>query len=126
MSKIDRPDRGLSFEALDPEARDPGYWERFKHRVLVNAGPELARRRARRHVGVTDIVFGWRNALVPTALLAAAVAAMLLVREPTLSEPAPIALEELLVSGLEGGTIPSILAGGLTGAEARLSYEESF
>ena len=123
---MDRPDRGLSLEALDPEALDPGYWRRFKQRVLINAGPELARRRVRRAVGVTDIVFGWRNALVPTALLAAAVAALLLVREPTLSEQAPIALEELLVTGLEGQTIPTVLAGGLTGSDVRLSLEESF
>jgi hypothetical protein len=123
---MDRPDRGLSLELLDPETLDPGYWGRFKQRVLVNAGPELARRRTRRAVAVIDILFGWRNALVPTALVAAAVAAMLLVRGPTLVEPAPVALEELLVSGLEGGTIPTILAVGLTDADSRLSSEENF
>jgi hypothetical protein len=126
MNTHDRPDHGLPFEVLDPESRDPGYWERFRHRVLVNVGPELARRRARKTTSVSDIVFGWRNALVPTALLAAAVAALLLIREPAFVEPAPLALEEILVSGLEGEPIPAVLAVGQTESDAVLSLEESF
>jgi len=110
-------------EFLDPEREDPGYWQRFRHRVLVVAGPELTRRRARPPVTVSDVVLGWRNALVPSAIIAAAVAGMLLLQERPLAAPS-MAIDEL-VSGLEE-PIPVFLAVALTDEGARLSLEESF
>lgn len=120
---MDGHDSRTSMEFLDPERGDPGYWERFRHRVLVVAGPELTRRRARQPVTVADVVLGWRNALVPTAILAAAVAGMLLLQERPLS-PQPATFHEL-VSGLEE-PIPVFLASSLTDEGVRLSLEESF
>ncbi len=114
-----------SLRALDPEARDPGYWNRFRHQVLALAGPELTRRRAVRPVTVSDVVMGWRNALVPTALLAAAVAGLLLLQNRPLTPPPASGLEELLVSGLED-PLPAIFANPLTNDRAGLSSEESF
>jgi hypothetical protein len=120
------PDSTPHLQALDPESHDEGYWERFKHRVMTGVGPELARRRARRRATISDVVLGWRNALVPTALLAAAVAGLLLLKEPSFAEPAPLALEELLVSGMEDEAMPSVLREGLTNGGSQLSLEESF
>lgn len=123
--RIEDQDPRTSLAFLDPQSGDPGYWERFKHQVLVLAGPELARRRAVRPVTVSDVVMGWRNALVPTALLAAAVAGLLLMQGRPLVQTAPIGVEELLVSGLEE-PIPAMFAGGLTPEAGRVSHEESF
>ncbi len=120
------PDWTSWLEALDPGSEDQGYWERFKHRVMVGVGPELTRRRARRRATISDVVLGWRNALVPTALLAATVAGLLLLREPSFADPAPLVLEELLVSGMEDEAMPSVLANDLTPDHTQLSLEESF
>lgn len=120
---MDSHDPRTSVEFLDPERGDPGYWHRFRHRVLVVAGPELTRRRARTSVTVSDVVLGWRNALVPTAIIAAAVAGMLLLQERPLAPPSSTIDD--LVSGLEE-PIPVFLASSLTDEGVRLSLEESF
>ena len=82
-----------AFRALDPETYDPNYWLRFRGWVMSGASSELARRR----LTVGDVLSSWARTLVPTAVLAAAVAAMLLVRAPAIDQT-PIALEELLVT----------------------------
>lgn len=113
----------LSF--LDPGDSDSGYWHRFRHRVLVLAGPELARRRSTRPVTVGDVMLGWRNALVPTALLAATLAGLLLIQQRTLRSHASAAYEEMLVSGLEE-PIPALLVSTLTEDGAPLSPDGNF
>lgn len=120
-----RHDPRTSLAFLDPEARDAGYWHRFRHRVMVLAGPELARRRAARPVTVGEVVLGWRNALVPTALLAAALAGLMLMQNRTLPTAAPGGYEELLVGGLEE-PIPAFLVSSLTDDDGALSPEGSF
>lgn len=98
-------------KVLDPASADPNYWMRFRTWVLEAAAPELARRRLMSEVTVGDVMTSWARTVVPTAVLAAAVAAFLLLRAPAAPAPAPVALgvEELLLAGEEGVTIPSAL-----------------
>jgi hypothetical protein len=88
---------------LDPESQDPKYWLRFRTWVMNGATLELARRRRLAQMTVGDVVQSWARALVPTALLAAALAAILLWRVGSMP---PMTVEELLVSEIQGETIP--------------------
>lgn len=97
-----------ALRTLDPGAGDPGYWHRFGDWVMTGAGPELARRRLMSSVTVSDVLVGWARALVPTAVIAAAFAGVILLRGQAAETPAPMGIEELLVSELEGFTIPAM------------------
>jgi hypothetical protein len=88
---------------LDPESQDPRYWLRFRTWVMNGATLELARRRRLAQMTVGDVVHSWARALVPTALLAAALAAILLWRVGSMP---PMTVEELLISEIQGETIP--------------------
>ena len=104
-------DERVSLESLDPGGSDPGYWVRFHSSVLDRAQMELARRRVNGDLTIVDVVCAWRRALVPMALLAASAAGFLLVgRKEPAAALAPIAIEEALVEGLEGETIPAVLS----------------
>ncbi|HSW28031.1 MAG TPA: hypothetical protein VLH75_00940 [Longimicrobiales bacterium] len=92
---------------LDPASRDPGFWMRFQARVLQGAAPELARRRLMADLTVGDVLTGWARALVPTAVLAAAVAALVLIR--LTPAPLPATVEDLLTAGIQTRTIPEAL-----------------
>lgn len=94
--------------ALDPAEADPAYWSRFGEWVMAGAGHELARRRQLASLTIGDVLAGWARALVPTAMAAAAVAGMLLLRAPRTESLPPLGIEELLVSELQGLTIPQI------------------
>jgi hypothetical protein len=94
---------------LDPAREDPNYWLRFRSWVLGAAAKELSRRRFMAQLTVGDVVQSWARAVVPTALVAALLAGVLLLRESILSSPLPISVEELLVSEIEGETIPMML-----------------
>jgi hypothetical protein len=97
----------VALSALDPASRDPNYWFRFRWWVMSGAGMELARRRRQLRPTVGDVLESWARALVPTAALVAAFAAMLLVsEEPTGELPAVVVAEELLLSEVEGNTVP--------------------
>ena len=103
---------------LDPVQQDPNYWFRFRTWVLSNASAELARRRLMHELTVADVMSSWARAVVSTAALAAALAGLLLVRgagAPTLQ---PVGVEELLVSEVEGETIPTLLAPATNGTVA--------
>ncbi len=96
---------------LDPELGDPGYWARFRVRVLRRAAPELARRRLMAEVSMSDVVLSWARAVVPVAVMAAAVAGLLLVHDQTpVQAPSSVSVEELLAAGVQGATIPAELA----------------
>lgn len=104
-----------ALRALDPGSSDPGYWFRFHRRAMSHAADELARRRMMGDLTVSDLLTSWSRALVPGAVLAAAMAAFLLLQEPeggadSRSAAAPMGVEEVLVDGLEGPTIPAALA----------------
>jgi hypothetical protein len=112
--------RALSM--IDPASRDPNYWMRFRSWVLSGASRELARRRMMAQLTVGDVVGSWARALVPTALLAAVLAGVLLWRS---GMPVPMSVEELLVSEIEGETIP-VLASPARTREAVLFAVEAF
>lgn len=118
-TRTSAPDDGLGqdpeiaewLRALDPATDDPNYWFRFRSWVVERAGPELSRRRLLSDVTVGDVLQSWSRTLVPTALLAAAVAALSLVRGPVAPEAAHhVGVEELLVSELHDDPIPAALA----------------
>ena len=96
---------------LSPAVEDPNYWMRFKMRVLRAASPELARRRLMGDVTMADVLTSWARAVVPTAVLAAMAAGLVLVMH-THAAPAaaPARVEELLVAGMESEAIPTTLS----------------
>ena len=103
---------------LDPARQDPNYWFRFRSWVLSSAGAELARRRLMHELTVADVMSSWARAVVSTAALAAALAGLLLVRGADAPALQPVGVEELLVSEVEGETIPTLLAPTTNGAVA--------
>jgi hypothetical protein len=103
----------LPMEALDPGTSDPRFWARFHVRVMEQAQAELGRRQAYMRLTVPEVVFSWRRTLVPTALMAAALAGILLLGQGEASVPlSPLALEEALTQDLVVEPIPSILGRG--------------
>lgn len=107
---------------LDPSSGDPKYWLRFRSWVMNGATLELARRRMMTQLTVGDVVHSWARALVPTALLAAAVAGIMLWR---VGSAPPMTVEELLVSEIQGETIP-VMASPARAIEAVLFASEAF
>ena len=112
---------GSALESLDPASRDPGFWMRFQSRVMQGAGPELARRRLMADLTVGEVLTGWARALVPTAVLAAAVAALVLMRPAPAALPAT--LEDVLTAGIETQTIPEVLDQGEAAASVAFAAE---
>lgn len=99
----------LSF--VDPATDDPNYWLRFRAWVMKNASPELARRRLMAELTVGEVVTSWARTVVPSALAAAALAGLALLRSAGVGPPPLVGIEELLVVGLEEEeTIPRTLA----------------
>jgi hypothetical protein len=107
---------------IDPASQDPTYWLRFRTWVTNGAALELARRRMVAQLTVGDVVHSWARALVPTALLAAVLAGILLWRVGSVP---PITVEELLVSEIKGETIPMMASPART-FEAVSFASESF
>lgn len=95
---------------LDPAQQDPSYWVRFRSWVVSNAGAELARRRLIRELTVADVMSSWARTVVSTAALVAALAGLMLVRGAGAPALQLVGVEELLVSEVEGETIPTLLA----------------
>ncbi|KPJ78475.1 MAG: hypothetical protein AMS19_12025 [Gemmatimonas sp. SG8_23] len=96
---------GERLAVLDPASEDPGYWLRFRDRVMSQAARGLAQRRFVSSITVYDVVASWGRAIVPTAALAAALAGILLLRAGSVdvasasseraladSEPVPVLL----------------------------------
>ena len=71
-------------------------------------------------VTMGDVLTSWARMVVPTAVLAAALAGMVLMRTHTVSVAAPARVEELLVAGMEGETIPTTLS--RTEAETQVAF----
>lgn len=88
--------------SLDPGLHDAGYWHRFHRHVMAGVGRELARRRMMADVTMSDVIAGWSRTLVPSALMAAAVAAFMLLGTPPSPAPGPLALEEILRQSSDG------------------------
>lgn len=97
-----------ALRVLDPGEREAGYWNAFHARVTSAAGAELVRRRAAASMTIGDVVVGWARTLVPTAMLAAALAGVVLMQGEATEAPALVGIEEMLTSELTGLTIPQI------------------
>lgn len=114
--------------ALDPERIEPGYWARLQRGILEAAAPELARRRSLRDVTLDEVMFSWARTVVPTALLAAAVAGLVLLQdarpEPTGSVSADV--EEALLEGLEDSGFSAVASGRGDDPNAVMFAVESF
>ena len=93
---------GDALRHLDPGLVDGGYWHRFHRHVMTGASRELARRRMMADMTMSDIIASWSRTLVPTALMAAAVAAFTLLWTPPEPPLGPLAIEEVLRQGAEG------------------------
>lgn len=105
---------------LSPEVDDPSYWMRFKTRVMRGASGELARRRLMADVTVGDVLVSWARAVVPAAVLAAALAGVMLMHAHVTPVAPPARVEELLVAGMESETIPATLS--RTEAETQIAF----
>ena len=108
---LDRdPELAAALAVLDPASHDPNYWFRFRSWVMSGAARELSRRRIVARLTVGDVLESWARTLLPTAALVAALAGLLLLRDEPVGELPPIGVEELLVSEIEGSTIPARIA----------------
>ena len=96
--------------ALDPATGDPGYWLRFRGWVLTEAAGELARRRLMAELTVADVLTSWSRAIVPTALLAAVMAGLLLMRSGSVHMLGSEAFEAPLTAELEMEIMPALIA----------------
>jgi hypothetical protein len=122
------PEAGLRLDgvlrALDPGSKDRGYWVRFHRVVMEAARDELARRRMTAEVTVSELVTSWARAVVPTALIAAAAAAFLLVQTGgpgAVATGEPLVLEEMFGPTLENGGADS--EAGESGLDATFASE---
>ncbi len=98
--------QGNELAVLDPGLDDPGYWSRFLSVVMAGASDELSRRRLAAEVGVTDFFQSWSVTVIRAALIAAAIASVLLLRD----RPATaLGVEEALTMGLEDRTLPDLM-----------------
>ena len=91
---------------LDPGLDDPGYWSRFLSLVMERASDELSRRRLAAEVGVADFLQSWSLTVIRAALIAAAIAGVLLLRD---RPAATLGVEEALTMGLEDRTLPDLM-----------------
>ena len=112
-----------ALRSFDPGLNDPGYWSRFGNVVLAGAAQELSRRKDLASMTVSEVLVGWARTLVPTALVAAAVAGLVLMKSTAPTGPAPLGIEEMLVSELEGLTIPQISSPDAPGNPVTLTAE---
>lgn len=110
----------IRLDDLDPAARDPGYWRLFYGEVLARAESELARRRARHAVTVSQVVRSWAGAVVPAALAAAAAAIFLAPAQPSTrpAEERLAGVEEVLAEGPDDGSFLALVSDEGAGADA--------
>lgn len=112
-SGSDEPTRDMvvaeALESLDPASHDPNYWFRFHGRVMAGAESQLLRRRMLANLTVVDLMASWSRTVVPTAMLAAAVAALLLIRSGTGSFQQAVGVEEFLLTDIPTESVPAML-----------------
>ncbi|MYA10138.1 MAG: hypothetical protein F4087_04095 [Gemmatimonadetes bacterium] len=108
-------DRVTALEVLDPGHERPGYWGRFRTRILENAAFELARRREVARVSVAAVLSGWSRSLIPVAAAAALIASIMIANEARQqAEPAPrLVLEDMLGGALGASSFQAALGVGV-------------
>jgi hypothetical protein len=118
----DHPDAAVqrTLGVLDPARTTPGYWAEFRRSAVLAAGPELARRRRLAAVTVSDIVFSWSRALLPTAAMAAAIALLMVLRSQPEEGQAALTLDEILWEGIDVSSIEPA-----TTSEVEVSFASS-
>jgi len=99
-----------ALDQLDPGREDSAYWLRFRGWVMSRAAGELARRRVMAKLTVEDVLSSWARTVLPTAMLAAALAGLFLLRNHALEAPLPLGVEELLLTDVQGMSIPLTLS----------------
>ncbi len=102
-----------SLEAVDPGYGLPGYWDRFQATVMERVAFELARRRKLARESVAAVLSGWSRSLIPVAVAAAAVAAILVgseVRHAADAVP-PLVLEDVLANEVRDGALQALMSG---------------
>ena len=99
--------------ALDPAHDRPGYWERFRAEIVERAAFELARRRDRARESVELVLSGWSRSLVPVAVAAAVIAAIMLGSESArdAGSGAPLVLEDVLATDLGDEVLQTVIDG---------------
>lgn len=111
-------DRMTSLEALDPGHERPGYWNDARARIMDRVAFELARRRAAARESVAAVLSGWSRSLIPAAVAAAAIAAVLVSTEVRQrGEPAPqLVMQDMLGEGADDGAFEILLSADHTGS----------
>ena len=94
-------DRVTPLAVMDPGYDRPEYWERQHGRIMERVAFELARRRAAVRESVAAVLSGWSRSLIPVAVAAAVIAAVLVTAETRRqAEPAPqLVLQDILGEG---------------------------
>ena len=111
---------------VDPATRDPNYWLRFQSWVMGRAAGELARRRLMADLTVGDVLSAWARTVVPTAVFAAVVAGLLLLKAGSVVSPARATVEDLLLVGVEDEAFPAALSSDEDAASAVAFAGERF
>jgi len=76
---------------------------------MTGAAGELARRRVMAELTVSEVLTSWSRTVVPTALLAAAIAGIMLLQAGDAPSARHVGVEELLVSEVSSETVATLL-----------------
>jgi len=111
-------DRMTSLRALDPGRENPGYWNEYRARIMDRVAFELARRRAAARESVASVLSGWSRSLIPAAVAAAAIAAVLLSAEARGSgvPEAQLVMQDILGESAGDGAFEILLSADRTGS----------
>ena len=107
---MEHEDRLTVVSVMDPAHDSPGYWDRFRATVMERAVFELARRREMARESVAAVLSGWSRSLIPVALAAAVIAAVLVGGEARSKAAAgpPLALEDVLASEVQSSPYQAV------------------
>ena len=110
---MENEERIAALEVMDPGHGHPGYWDRFRARIMERAVFELARRGELARESVAAVLSGWSRSLIPVALAAAVIAAFLVGNEARRNAAAGplLALEDVLASDMAGGPFEAVMNG---------------
>ncbi len=110
---MEKERRVTLLRALDPAHERPGYWERFRAEIMERAAFELARRRDLARESVELVLSGWSRSLIPVALAAAVIAAIMVSGEVArdTGPDAALVLEDVLASEFSDEVLETAITG---------------